>query len=141
MPASPAATPPTTTPTGSDDAAGPAAPAPSTSRPGRATPKVVTWPMATECGCKFSREPNGPVLVCAEPLGHQGPHEGQDVVWTHVTGPAGATTPTEPLAGPPDLTHAIHAAKVALEATYDWDGYDVAEVARIAVGAAWPYAT
>jgi hypothetical protein len=54
-----------------------------------------------------------------------------------VTGPAGATTPTEPPAGPPDLDHAIHAAKVALEAAYDWEDYDARAVACLAVEAAW----
>jgi hypothetical protein len=82
-----------------------------------------------------------------------------------VTGPAGATTPTEPPAGPhpfvgrqdrwceqchrpdrdpihapagpPDLTHAIHAAAQALYAGSHWK-LNSDDAARIAVQAAWP---
>jgi hypothetical protein len=41
------------------------------------------------------------------------------------------------MADTPNLDEAIHAAKVALEATYDWDGYNVEQVARIALLGAW----
>jgi hypothetical protein len=37
------------------------------------------------------------------------------------------------------LDVAVHAATKALEGAYDWDGYDVAGVARIAVSAAAPH--
>src|SRR6266536_528331 len=76
MPASPAATPPTTTPTGSDDTSGPAAPAPSTSHP-----KAVTRSMASDCGCTLSTLPDSKGLRCLEPAGHHGPHQAHGVTW------------------------------------------------------------
>jgi hypothetical protein len=49
-----------------------------------------------------------------------------------------ATDHPTTVAGPtPDLQQAIHAATKALDANYDWDGYDVPRIARYAVEAAW----
>ena len=90
------------------------------------------WPPGSKAA-EVTLEEEGDALH--DPVG-QG---GSQSVGPHVTGPAGATTPTGPPAGPPDLDHAIHAATDAITDFAAENSGTYRDAARIAVEAAWPH--
>jgi hypothetical protein len=70
---------------------------------------------------------------------HDSQQRGSRSAGAHVTGPAGATTPPGPPAGPPDLDHAIHAATDAFDRELRQRSLDAPDIIRITIQAAWPH--
>lgn len=126
-------------------------------------PVSTWWPMAELCRCGHPLPAHSgtsvsgiPCRTCAtqwrqgwpdnctgwDPGGNVGPppivlglsddESPEDVAAKFEAGSKGVTGP------PPDLDQAIHAATHALGDTYDWDGYDSSEIARIVLDAAAP---